>query len=151
MITMFKFWILLKSVLWSRMVACTYHYHTWTSSIKSACKILILLFWAFFFGFKFFFIILILFQYLRKRLTTNSIWFLNHRWETLMTIRLNIRDQLSQRNKALPEDWTSDPWITNPMLSELTGWHLNCISDLLCSTTLFISRGESEKGLSLYK
>ena len=34
-----------------------------------------------------------------------------------MAIRLNVRDQLPQKNDASSEDRTSDPWITNPMLS----------------------------------
>jgi hypothetical protein len=29
-----------------------------------------------------------------------------------MTIKLNVRDQLSSRNFAFPEDRASDPWIT---------------------------------------
>ena len=42
--------------------------------------------------------------------------------ERQMTIRLNVRDQLrSNRNNASPEDQTSKPCITNPMLY-LTGW-----------------------------
>ena len=38
----------------------------------------------------------------------------------LVTIRLNVRDQLTRRNNALPEDRTSNPRITYPMLSLLS-------------------------------
>ena len=36
-----------------------------------------------------------------------------------MIIRLNVSDQLSQRNNVLPEGLTSDTWITNLILSLL--------------------------------
>ena len=46
-----------------------------------------------------------------------------------MTIRLNVQDQLSPGNNAWPEDQTSDPWITNPILIEQT---FSLISEFSC-------------------